>query len=236
MRPKRAVILILGPNHNFCPDLHTLPPFLPLSPSFRHFLSYKRTRATPRSKDPCLPDDPMLPLSDALESPANGPAGRADIATLQKLQERTLRNRTRLQDRFYQLPLYGKARDKCAGPKARWTMDGCPSDHPLIQMILALRNDEQELEGIPAEELETKERLKIRLSIKAKMADLLLALQKENERIYDEVMEVIQHDHSITQHEDKMAHLAGKSDDDAADADLIAKAERLGIPLNGDSQ
>ncbi len=177
-----------------------------------------------------------LSLTDALESPAEAPAGRADIATLQKLQERTLRNRTRLLDRFHQMPLYGKARDKMNTPKARWHMDGCPSDHPIVQMILSLRNEEEELAKMDHEGagVDWKDWYKVRLTVKSKIADLLLALQKENDKVYDELMQIIVHDQQITQHADKMSIASGKKDEDLSNAELIAKAKRLGLPVNGD--
>lgn len=185
------------------------------------------------------PDSP-LSLSDALETPANGPAGRADIATLQKLQERTLRNRTRLLDRFHQMPLYGKAREKMNTPKSRWAMDGCPSDHPIVQTILSLRNEEDALtemgSTLKENEVEWKDWYKLKLAVKTKIADLLLALQKENDKVYDELMQIIVHDQQITQHTDKMNLAAGKKDEESSEAELIAKARRLGIPLNGDTQ
>ncbi len=182
--------------------------------------------------------DAPLSLTDALETPANGPAGRADIATLQKLQERTLRNRTRLLDRFHQMPLYGKAREKMNTPKAKWAMDGCPSDHPIVQMILSLRNDEDEMGKVNVGEesgVEWKDWYKLRLAVKTKIADLLLALQKENDKVYDELMQILVHDQQITQHQDKIA-LANKTGDESLSNDqIIAKAKRLGIPLNGDT-
>lgn len=180
--------------------------------------------------------DSPLSLTDALETPANVPAGRADVATLQKLQERTLRNRTRLLDRFHQMPLYGKAREKMNTPKARWAMDGCPSDHPIVQTILSLRNEEQTLADMEAtlkeNEVEWKDWYKLKLAVKTKIADLLLALQKENDKVYDELMQILLHEQQITQHNDKMAHLSGKKDEDASDAEIIAKAERHGIKVN----
>jgi hypothetical protein len=181
-------------------------------------------------------DTDPLSLTESLESPVSAPAGRADIATLQKLQERTLRNRTRLLDRFHQMPLYGKAREKMNTPKAKWAMDGCPSDHPIVQMILSLRNEEEELAKMDHEGagVDWKDWYKVRLTVKSKIADLLLALQKENDKVYDELMQIIVHDQQITQHADKMAIASGKKDEDASDADLIAKAKRLGLPLNGD--
>lgn len=183
-----------------------------------------------------MPDasDSPLSLTEALETPANAPAGRADVATLQKLQERTLRNRTRLLDRFHQMPLYGRAREKMNTPKAKWHMDGCPSDHPIVQMILSLRNEEEELSKMDHEGagVDWKDWYKVRLSVKSKIADLLLALQKENDKVYDELMQILLHDQQITQHSDKMAHLNGKKDEDSSDADLRAKAKRLGIEVN----
>ncbi len=181
--------------------------------------------------------DAPLSLTDALETPANAPAGRADIATLQKLQERTLRNRTRLLDRFHQMPLYGKAREKMNTPKAKWAMDGCPSDHPIVQMILSLRNDEDEMGKVNVGEesgVEWKDWYKLRLAVKTKIADLLLALQKENDKVYDELMQILVHDQQITQHQEKLAAASGRSDSDLSDDEIAKKAKRLGVTLNGD--
>ena len=189
-----------------------------------------------------MPDAPDSPLSltEALEMPANAPAGRADIATLQKLQERTLRNRTRLLDRFHQMPLYGKAREKMNTPKAKWHMEGCPSDHPIIQTVLSLRMEEERLsemeDSLKENEVEWKDWYKLKLSVKSKIADLLLALQKENDKVYDELMQILVHDQQMTQHADKMAVATGKADSDLSDAEIQAKAKRLGINLNGDAQ
>ena len=183
--------------------------------------------------------DAPLSLTDALETPANGPAGRADIATLQKLQERTLRNRTRLLDRFHQMPLYGKAREKMNTPKAKWAMDGCPSDHPIIQAVLSLRMEEDRLSemesSLKEDGVEWKDWYKLKLAVKTKIADLLLALQKENDKVYDELMQIVVHDQQITQHNAKMALATGKSDADLSDDQIAAKAKRLGITLNGDT-
>lgn len=182
-------------------------------------------------------DREILSLTDALETPAPGPAGRADVATLQKLQERTLRNRTRLLDRFHQMPLYGKAREKVNSAKSRWAMDGCPSDHPIVQMILSLRNEEDELCKMKTGEeegVEWKDWYKLKLSLKTKIADLLLALQKENDKVYDELTQILVHDQQQAQHLDKMAVAVGRSDADLSDEELALKAKRLGITLNGD--
>lgn len=178
----------------------------------------------------------MRSLVDALSSESDVPAGaKPDVPRLQGLQSRTLENRTRLTDRYYQIPLYGEARLQAdRSPKARWKLTGKPSDHPLVQTILALRADEDELMAIPKDEIEQKERHRLRLGIKSKITDLLLALQKENDRIYDEVQEIITLDQRQKEHADKMKVAAGKTDEEASDAELVAKAARLGIPLNGD--
>lgn len=181
----------------------------------------------------------ILSLTEALETPSPDPAGRADIATLQKLQERTLRNRTRLLDRFHQMPLYGKAREKMNTPKSRWHMQGMPSDHPIIQTILSLRTEEEALEKMESDlkenEVEWKDWYKLKLAVKTKIADLLLALQKENDKVYDELMQILVHDQQKAQHADKMAIAVGKSDADLSDDELAKKAKRLGITLNGDT-
>jgi hypothetical protein len=179
-----------------------------------------------------------LSLAESLESPTNAPpeGAKADLAKLQSLQERIFRNRTRLLDRFNQLPLYGKPRkDAKEGNRCQWKLVGTGGDHPLVQMILSLRQDEDELDSLVDDDLETKDRLRIKLSIKTKVADLLLALQKENDQVYSEMQDVLTMDQRQKEHADKMAIASGKKDEDASDADLIAKAKRLGLPLNGDA-
>lgn len=200
--------------------------------------------ATPSANPATIPDDSPLTmgsLSEALESPENAPPKGAKpvIEQLQGVHNRTLSNRARLQDRYHQLPLYGKARAKSDGPKVAWMKDGMPSDHPLVQMILSLRMDEEELVakegGEYVIEMEAKDRLKLKLAVKAKMSDLLLALQKESGQIYDEVMQIIQHDQRQKEHADKMAVARGQKDEELPDAELIRRAREAGIPLLGDA-
>jgi hypothetical protein len=184
--------------------------------------------------DPTL----ALSLSEALESPAIAPpeGAKADLAKLQSLQERIFRNRTRLLDRFNQLPLYGKPRkDAKEGNRCQWKLVGTGGDHPLVQMILSLRQDEEEMEALKAD-MEPKDYLRAKLSTKSKIADLLLALQKENDQVYSEMQDVLNMSQRQTEHADKMAVAAGKKDEDTSDAELAAKAKRLGITLNGDSE
>ncbi len=180
-----------------------------------------------------------LSLTESLESPTNAPpeGAKADLAKLQSLQERIFRNRTRLLDRFNQLPLYGKPRkDAKEGNRCQWKLVGTGGDHPLVQMILSLRQDEEELDcGEVQELMDRKDWYRAKLSIKSKIADLLLALQKENDQVYSEMQDVLNMDQRQKEHADKMAIASGKKDEDASDADLIAKAKRLGLPLNGDA-
>ncbi len=184
-------------------------------------------------------DDPTdaLPLSESLESPASGPieGAKADLAKLQSLQERIFRNRTRLLDRFNQLPLYGKPRkDAKEGNRCQWKLVGTGGDHPLVQMILSLRQDEDELLELKPD-MDAKDFARAKLSIKSKIADLLLALQKENDQVYSEMQDVLNMEQRKTEHRDKMAIASNRKDEDGSDAELIAKATALGITLNGDA-
>ena len=181
------------------------------------------------------PDPAMGSLVEAMDADSAPIGAKPDVPRLQGLQSRTLENRTRLADRYHQMPLYGEARTQADKGKARWKLTGKPSDHPLVQTILALRLDEDELMALPAEEIEAKERHKLRLAIKSKITDLLLALQKENDRIYDEVQEIILLDQRQVEHAAKMSIASGKSDSDLSDDQIAAKAKRLGITLNGDT-
>lgn len=188
-----------------------------------------------RANDP-NPTDSALSLTDSLESPASAlPDGaKADLTKLQSLQDRIFRNRTRLLDRFNQLPLYGKPRkDAKEGNRCQWKLVGTGGDHPLVQMILSLRQDEEELEAPEmAEAMDRKDWVRAKLAIKSKIADLLLALQKENDQVYSEMQDVLNMSQRQAEHADKMAIAAGKRDEDASDAEIIAKAKRLGIEVS----
>lgn len=183
-----------------------------------------------------------LALTEALESPANVPSGaKADLAKLQSLQDRIFRNRTRLLDRFNQLPLYGKPRkDAKEMNRCQWKLVGTGGDHPLVQLVLSLRQDEEDLDRDQAAALEDplklmdrKDYVRAKLSIKSKIADLLLALQKENDLAYSEIMDVIHHDQRQKEHDDKMSVARNQSELELSDAELIKRAEAAGIPLNG---
>jgi hypothetical protein len=190
------------------------------------------------------PADGALSLTESLESPAIAPpeGAKADLAKLQSLQERIFRNRTRLLDRFNQLPLYGKPRkDAQEGNRCQWKLIGTGGDHPLVQMILSLRCDEEELDrdqanalDDPLKLMDRKDYVRAKLSIKSKIADLLLALQKENDQVYSEMQDVLNMNQRQVEHADKMAAAAGKKDEDLSNAELQAKAKRLGVALNGD--
>lgn len=192
-----------------------------------------------------IPDDQSLSmgsLTEALESPEKAPpkGAKPAIEQLQGVQDRTLNNRARLQDRYHQLPLYGKARAKADGGKAAWMKDGMPSDHPLVQMILSLRIDEEELvakeDGEYVIEMEAKDRLKLKLAVKAKMSDLLLALQKESGQIYDEVMQIISHDQRQKEHSDKMSVARNLKEEELSDEELRRRAKDAGITLIGEDE
>lgn len=180
------------------------------------------------------PTQSALSLTESLESPANDiPEGaRPDLAKLQSLQDRIFRNRTRLLDRFNQLPLYGKPReDAKIKNRCQWKLIGTGGDHPLTQLILSLRQDEEDLDALKPD-MEAKDYARSKLAIKSKIADLLLALQKENDEAYSEIRDVIMHDQRQTEHADKMAHLSSKKDEESSDAEILAKAKKLGVAVN----
>jgi hypothetical protein len=71
--------------------------------------------------------------------------------------------------------------------------------------------------------------------VKSKIADLLLALQKENDQIYKELQEVILLDQRQKEHADKMAIAANRKDEELSDAEILEKAKTLGITMLGDT-
>lgn len=181
-------------------------------------------------------DKKLISLEESFTEENNAPpdGAQADIARLQKLGERTLTNRTRLLDRFNQMPLYGKSREKAlTGKKERWRVDGVASDHPLVQMILSLRLDEDELMEKDGDtfvmDMEAKERLRLKLSIKTKIADLLISLQKENDQVFKELQTYIEHENHKKEHKEKLAASERKGLADLSDAELLKLAKEVEV-------
>jgi hypothetical protein len=193
--------------------------------------------------DPVSPSE-VVSLTEPLVSPSGLPVKGVDtdIGKLQKLGERTLANRTRLLDRFNQLPLYGKPRkraeDNGGSGRQNWRLEGNSADHPLVQMVLSLRLDEDEL--MEKEEFKDPEsgkkkeryvmemfadaRLKLKLSIKTKIADLLISLQRENDQVFKELQAYIEHQTHKEEHKDKMEMAGNKRLDELSDFELLKLA------------
>jgi len=105
-------------------------------------------------------------------------------------------------------------------------------------MVLSLRLDEDELmekkkvknpetgkmEDVYVMEMYADARLKLKLSIKTKLADLLISLQRENDQVFKELQAYIEHQTHKEEHKDKMEMAGNKRLDELSDFELLKLA------------
>jgi hypothetical protein len=155
-----------------------------------------------------------------------------DMGKVREQLDRHLRKRGKLLERFEKLALVGDTRAESKRVEA-WNHRALPSDPPSVQMLMYLAD---ELEAGDWKEIEDDfKRVQMKNQILKQMGDLIDSLEEKSAATFKEYCTLIDQHMRKDEHADKMAIASGKKDEDASDADLIAKAKRLGLPLNGDS-
>lgn len=156
-----------------------------------------------------------------------------DLAKVQENITRHSEKREKLLDRSTQLAVAPAARERSrkSGEKA-WAHTPMPSDPPIIQMLLYLS---EQLESGDWRRIEDDfKRCQMQNQITKQMTDLIDSLEDKSSGVFEEMCTLVNQAMRAQEHADKMAAASGKTDEGASDAELTAKAKRLGIPLNGD--
>lgn len=149
--------------------------------------------------------------------------------------ERHVEKDSRVLDRSTQLAVAPAARDRSrkSGEKA-WAHTPMPSDPPIIQMLLYLS---EQLESGDWRQIEDDfKRNQMHGQITKQITDLIAKLEDKASGAFDELCALVSQQMRKDEHQDKMAHLSGKKDEDLSDAELIKKAEARGITLNGEPE
>lgn len=149
--------------------------------------------------------------------------------------ERHVEKDSRVLDRSTQIAVAPAARDRSrkSGDKA-WAHTPMPSDPPIIQMLLYLS---EQLESGDWRQIDDDfKRAQMHNQITKQITDLIAKLEDKASGAFDELCTLVSQQMRASEHADKMKVAAGKTDEEASDAELVAKAARLGIPLNGDTQ
>jgi len=155
-----------------------------------------------------------------------------DMVKVREQLDRHLRKRGKLLERFEKLSLVGDTRAESKRTDA-WNHRALPSDPPSVQMLMYLA---EELENGDWKKIEDDfKRVQMKNQIIKQMGDLVDSLEEKSAATFKEYCTLIDQHLRRTEHADKMAVASGKKDEDASDAELTAKAKRLGIPLNGDA-
>jgi hypothetical protein len=158
-----------------------------------------------------------------------------DLAKVQAQIERHLEKRSRVLDRSTQLAVAPAARERSRSKAdGSWAHNPMPSDPPIIQMLLYL--SEQLESGDWRKIGDDFKRCQMQNQITKQITDLVGSLEDKSSSAFDELCTLINQHMRASEHADKMAAAAGKKDDDSSDAELAAKAKRLGIPLNGGAE
>lgn len=154
-----------------------------------------------------------------------------DLTKVQEAIARHSEKRSRLLDRSAQLAVVPHAREhsRASAPKA-WAHTPMPSDPPIIQMLLYLS---EQLESGDWRKIEDDfKRCQMQNQITKQMTDLLDSLEDKSSGVFEEMCTLVNQAMRAQEHADKMAIAAGKKDEDASDAEIQAKAAKLGIKVN----
>ena len=155
-----------------------------------------------------------------------------DLAKVQEQIGRHLEKRSRVLDRSTQLAVAPAAREKSrTKAEGSWAHNPMPSDPPIIQMLLYLS---EQLESGSWKQIEDDfKRCQMHNQITKQITDLIGSLEDKSSAAFDELCTLINQQMRANEHADKMAVASGRKDEDASDAELTAKAARLGITMNG---
>lgn len=158
------------------------------------------------------------------------PATSLNFDKIREQIERHVEKDSRVLDRSTQLAVVPAARERSrkSGEKA-WGHTPMPSDPPIIQMLLYLS---EQLESGEWRNIEDDfKRAQMHGNLTKQMTDLIAKLEDKAGGAFDELCTLVSQQMRANEHADKMAHLAGKKDEDASDAEIQAKAKRLGIEV-----
>lgn len=159
------------------------------------------------------------------------PESSLDMLKVRAQLDTHLRKRGKLLERFEKLALIGDTRSESKRVEA-WNHRALPSDPPSVQMLMYLA---EELENGDWKKIEDDfKRVQMKNQILKQMSDLVDSLEEKSASTFKEYCTLIDQHMRKSEHADKMKVAAGKTDEEASDAELVAKAARLGIPLNGD--
>lgn len=152
-----------------------------------------------------------------------------DMVKVREKLDRHLRKRGNLLERVERLALSGPRRDKSRAENS-YDHRPMPSDPPVVQMLMLLAED---LENGDWRKIEDDfKRSQIRNQITKQMTDLIDSLEDRSADTFKEYCQLIDQHMRASEHADKMAVASGKKDEDASDAEVLAKAKRLGIAVN----
>ena len=157
-----------------------------------------------------------------------------DFDKIREQIERHVEKDAKVLDRSTQLAVVPAARERSrkSGEKA-WGHTPMPSDPPIIQMLLYLS---EQLENGEWRKIEDDfKRAQMHGNLTKQMTDLIAKLEDKASGAFDELCTLVAQQMRATEHADKMAAANGRKDEDASDAEIQAKAKRLGITLNGDT-
>jgi hypothetical protein len=159
------------------------------------------------------------------------PVATLNFDKIREQIERHVEKDSRVLDRSTQLAVAPAARDRSRkGGEKAWAHTPMPSDPPIIQMLLYLS---EQLESGDWRKIEDDfKRAQMHNQITKQITDLIAKLEDKAGGAFDELCTLVAQQMRATEHADKMAHLSGKKDEDASDAEVIAKAARLGIKVN----
>jgi len=167
------------------------------------------------------------------------PESTLSMPEIQKKLDQHLKKRGKKLERFEKIALFGEPYE-VAERMYKETGKGynhrpLPSDPPDIQMLFML-NAELKNEDADWKQIEPGDarRATAKMGIMKQMTEIINTINKTNSDTFAEYSSIIDKAQRGKEHEDRMRLAEGKQDQDLSDAEIIEKAKKLGIQVQGD--
>jgi hypothetical protein len=157
---------------------------------------------------------------------------KLDMVRVKRTLSRLIENRMKSIDRFNRLSLFGEKLVRAKKDEKDWTWRCMPGDDPIIQMILNLVSELETAGKIEDERL----RVNTQCNIRKELASILATRDNANAKLFSELVEMVEQEQRVREHNDNMRLKAGEGDDRLTDAELLEMAQKSGpidAPLPG---
>lgn len=149
-----------------------------------------------------------------------------DMGRVKNTLSRLITNRMKSIDRFNKLSLFGEKLARAKADPKDWTWRCMPGDDPIIQMILNLVSELDAAGKLEDERL----RVNTQCNIRKELASILATRDSANAKLFSELVEMVEQEQRVREHNDKMRAVAGLGDSELPEGELVRLAQQASVP------